>query len=61
MKQKCNYNNFENNVKCHSKIMIVGHYTASIIGNYHTSNMAAIFFDCMFGYPQGPSLNHPNI
>ena len=33
-------------VKRHSKIMMIGHCTASIIAHYHISNMAAIFSDC---------------
>ena len=36
--------------------MIIDHYAASIIAHYHTSNMAAVFSDCMLGEPQTPHL-----
>ena len=31
--------------------MMIGHYTASIFTHYRTSNMAAVFSDCMLGEP----------
>ena len=34
-------------VEVHSKIMMIGHCTASIIAHYHAANMVAIFLDCM--------------
>ena len=51
--------------KWHSKIMMIDHYTASIIAHYHASNIyffiAAIFLDCTLGKPQIASLSHPGI
>ena len=44
----------------YSKIMMIGHYTTSIIAHYYASNMAAIFSDCAPGEPQTASLSHPN-
>ena len=43
-------------VKWCSKIMIIGHYTASIIAYHHTPKMAAVFLDCTIGEPQTPMI-----
>ena len=42
-------------------IMMIGHCTASIIAYYHTSNMAAVFFNGTLEEPQIASLRHPGI
>ena len=44
-----------------SKIMLLGHYTASIIAHYHISNMLAIFSICTLGDPQTSSLGQLDI
>ena len=48
-------------VNLHNKIMMIGHYTASIITHYNALNMVAIFLDCTLGEPQIPSHSHPDI
>ena len=37
---------------------MIGHYTASIINHYHTSNLMAIFLDFTLGELQTASLSH---
>ena len=45
----------------HSKIMMIGHCTASRITHYYASNVAAIFVDFTLREPQTPSLSHPDV
>ena len=43
-----------------SEIIVIGHFTASIIVHYHAPNMAAVFSG-MLREPQTASLSHPDI
>ena len=48
-------------VKWQSKIMIIGHYAASIIAHFHASNMAAVLLRCMLGEPHRAPHSHSDI
>ena len=68
MPYKRNRNNFETlqvflvvmphivEVNLHSQVMMIGHYTASIVAHSHASSMSAVYLDCTLCEPQGHSL-----
>ena len=42
-------------------LIVIAHYTASIIAHQHVSNMLVVFSDCLLGMLQRHSVSNPDI